>query len=510
MAAKSTKILCRACDMVVELPPFRKHITCLCPICKTALRSGFRTDLYNVAVVSIASVILMLTSLTLPFMTISSMGITQSMSLTSIFFILRDDWSVLLYLFLLFTFFCPLIMHTIVIGIVFFKLRISRQIAQLYSMCHRFSMVDVFVLGVLISLIKLVALAKVEFHSGFYSTLLFALLMVWCFSRGSPYFIWNLVEDQPKNSPLKTAKLGIRGIDQNLISCRHCGLVYKAKDGFEKANSLQTCPRCGHHNGIRAFHCYQKTIALLIAAVIVYIPSNVYPIMITSYLGTDTGSNIIDGVISLWAMKSYFVAAVILIASICIPLIKIICIVLLMYWSKWGFKGDTNKLNKLYRVVIFIGRWSMIDVFVVIIMSTLVRMSGLLTISPGMAVVCFSGVVLLTMIAAEEFDERLVWDKKYADDKELLQNYQRFTAWSESKAHTEHGDDNQQNDKLDANHQCHADALESKVKDDTTGYNSTGSADKVVKDSDECTEKASADKDGKDSDKCTGKDLAEN
>lgn len=510
MAAKSTKILCRACDMVVELPPFRKHITCLCPICKTALRSGFRTDLYNVAVVSIASVILMLTSLTLPFMTISSMGITQSMSLTSIFFILRDDWSVLLYLFLLFTFFCPLIMHTIVIGIVFFKLRISRQIAQLYSMCHRFSMVDVFVLGVLISLIKLVALAKVEFHSGFYSTLLFALLMVWCFSRGSPYFIWNLVEDQPKNSPLKTAKLGIRGIDQNLISCRHCGLVYKAKDGFEKANSLQTCPRCGHHNGIRAFHCYQKTIALLIAAVIVYIPSNVYPIMITSYLGTDTGSNIIDGVISLWAMKSYFVAAVILIASICIPLIKIICIVLLMYWSKWGFKGDTNKLNKLYRVVIFIGRWSMIDVFVVIIMSTLVRMSGLLTISPGIAVVCFSGVVLLTMIAAEEFDERLVWDKKYADDKELLQNYQRFTAWSESKAHTEHGDDNQQNDKLDANHQCHADALESKVKDDTTGYNSTGSADKVVKDSDECTEKASADKDGKDSDKCTGKDLAEN
>lgn len=430
MPAKSSKVLCRACDMVVELPPFRKHVTCACPQCDTILRSGSRTDIYNVAVVSVASVILLFTSLTLPFMTISVMGLTQSMSLTSIFFILRDDWSILLYLFLLFAFFCPLTMHCIVIGVVFFKLKISRQIAQLYTLCHRFSMVDVFVLGVLISLIKLVALAKVEFHAGFYCTLLFALLMVWCFSRGSPYFIWNLVEDQPPSSDLENARSGVRGIHQGLIACRHCGMVYKAKPGFKPRQMLQDCPRCGYHNGVRASKCYQKTIALLCAAVLLYIPSNVYPIMFTSYLGSDTGSNIIDGVISLWNMHSYFVAVVILIASICIPIIKIICILLLMYWAHWGFKGSAAKLNYLYRIVVFIGRWSMIDVFVVIIMSTVVRMSGLLTISPGLAIVCFSGVVLLTMLAAEEFDERLLWDKKLSNsdtmDKSFLKTYRQL------------------------------------------------------------------------------------
>lgn len=437
MIGKASKILCRACDMVVYMPPFRKKISCFCPQCNTSLRSGNRTELYNVAVVSIASLILMLTSITLPFMTISAMGLTQSMSLMSIFFILQDEWSFLLYLFLLCTFFCPLIMHCIVIGVVFFKMRISRQIAQLYAVCHRFSMVDVFVLGVLISLIKLIALANVEFHSGFYSTLLFALLMVWCFSRGSPYFIWLLVEDQPRDNPLKNAQTGKRGIEQRLILCRHCGLVYKADSDFKIKQSTQVCPRCKHHNGMRAQHCFQKSIALLCAALILYVPSNVYPIMFTSYLGTDNGSNIIDGVISLWHLHSYFVALVILIASICIPVLKIFCIVLLMYWAHYGFKGVTNKLNKLYRLVVFIGRWSMIDVFVVIIMSTVVRMSGLLTINPGLAIVCFSGVVLLTMLAAEEFDVRLLWDKYYEKSEQervVVQNAQRLHAFTAKKA----------------------------------------------------------------------------
>lgn len=486
MASKSSKVLCRACDMVVSLPPFRKHISCLCPQCKSTLRSGFHSDLYNVAVISVASVILMLTSITLPFMTISSMGISQSMSLISIVFILREDWSLLLCLFLLFTFFCPLIMHSIVIGVVFCNLRITKKLALLYMWCHRFSMVDVFVLGVLISLIKLVALAQVEFHSGFYSTLLFALLMVWCFSRGSPYVIWNLVEDQPKENALRKAHVGIRGIDQGLILCRHCGFIYKAAPNFVLHHSQQVCPRCDHSSGIRAHHCYQKTIALLISAVILYIPSNVYPIMFTSYLGSDMGSNIIDGVISLWGLHSYFVAIVILIASICIPIIKILCILLLMYWAHWGFKGNISNLNYLYRIVVFIGRWSMIDVFVVIIMSTVVRMSGLLSISPGLAIICFSGVVLLTMVAAEEFDERLLWDKKLeqldssstgSSSSNFIANYHRLDSFAHKKA------DTKDNAQAASNHQKPEADLESKqeasVKDNVEAQSKVESNAKI-------------------------------
>lgn len=434
MKKAKSKLLCRSCDLVVEVPPYRKGYRCVCPQCRSQLRSGNKVDIYNVAVVSVASIIVLLTSIFLPFMTISALGITQSMTLSSIFFILKQDWISLLYVCILFTFLCPLVMHLIVIGIVFFNLNVTKRLANLYMICHRFCMVDVFILGVLVSLIKLVALAEIHFHAGFYSAIIFALLMVWCYSRCSPYMIWNLVERY--DAELKHAHIGMRGIDQRLIMCSHCGMVFKSKArrkvsalsdekeaDLEARNGYQICPRCGHHCGYRKKQCYQKTIALLLAAIILYIPSNLYPIMYTSYLGTNIGANIIDGVISIWGMKSYFVALVILLASICIPVMKILCMVLLLVVSKRGLMINPSRYNMLYRVVLFIGKWSMIDVFVVIIMSTVVRMSSLLTISPGIAIVCFCAVVIITMIAAEEFDERLLWDRMY-DDLEKIKNKQ--------------------------------------------------------------------------------------
>ncbi len=485
MQRDKSKLLCRACDLVVQVPPYKKGVTCICPQCKSELRSGSRVSLYNLAVVSIASVIMLFTSVTLPFMTISSLGISQSMSLTSIVFVLHKNWSLLVAIFLLFTFCCPLIMHLIVIGIVFFGLKVNRFIANTYTFCHRFCMVDVFLLGVMVSLIKLVSLADISFHPGFTSAIVFSVLMVWCYSHGSPYKIWNLI--RPHDEELRNATVGMRGIDQGLIMCRHCGMVYKRKG--RKSNKLDqelesskiscaddkylyrgehTCPRCGHSNDNRSVMMYQKTAALLIAAVILYIPSNVYPIMFTNYLGSNVGSDILDGVISLWGMGSYFVASVILIASICIPIAKILCILLLLYITKYGFKGYPSRYNKLYRIILFIGRWSMIDVFVVIIMATVVRMSVLtispgiavvffcftvlvtmiilfigrwsmidvfvviimatvvrmsvLTISPGIAVVFFCFTVLVTMLAAEEYDERMLWDIALAKNRDSIIN----------------------------------------------------------------------------------------
>lgn len=438
MQRDKSKLLCRACDLVVQVPPYKKGVTCVCPQCKSELRSGSRVSLYNLAVVSIASVIMLFTSVTLPFMTITSLGISQSMSLTSIVFVLHKNWSLLVAIFLLFTFCCPLIMHSIVIGIVFFGLKVNRFIANTYTFCHRFCMVDVFLLGVMVSLIKLVSLADISFHPGFTSSIVFAVLMVWCYSHGSPYKIWNLI--RPHDEELSSATVGMRGIDQGLIMCRHCGMVYKRKgrksnkiDQDLESNNISCaeheylyrgehkCPRCGHSNDNRSVMMYQKTAALLIAAVILYIPSNVYPIMFTNYLGNNVGSDILDGVISLWGMGSYFVASVILIASICIPIAKILCILLLLYITKYGFKGYPSRYNKLYRIILFIGRWSMIDVFVVIIMATVVRMS-VLTISPGIAVVFFCFTVLVTMLAAEEYDERMLWDIALAKNRDSIIN----------------------------------------------------------------------------------------
>ena len=426
--AAPSKQLCRSCDLVFEMPPYQRGVKVVCPRCRTQQRSGYKVSIYDLAVVSIASVIMLFTALTLPFLSISALGISQSMSLISIFYVLQDNWALLLYVCLLFTFLFPLGMHLIVIAHVFLRLKLTPTVANLYAFCYRFAMVDVFILGVLVSLVKLVGLAEVSFHVGFFTAMVFALLMIWCYRHGSPYRIWGLVLHHT-SAGLMQAKVGVRGIDQGLIMCRHCGMVYrrlsppspaqKARAGAQGSinarhatlyDGVQACPRCGSCNDNRARHCGQKTMALLITALILYVPSNVYPIMFTGYLGSNLGSNIIDGVISLWGMGSYFVALVILVASICIPVIKILCLIALLIYAYFRPTACPSKFSKLYHLVLFIGRWSMIDVFVVIIMSTVVRITGIITIDPGIAIIFFCGVVLITMLAADEFDERLIWD----------------------------------------------------------------------------------------------------
>lgn len=333
-----------------------------------------------------------------PFLSLSILGINQEMRLISIFTVLHTDWILLLYVCVLFTFLFPLFMLFTIIGIGLFNLKVTPIIGEIYAFSHRFCMIDVFILGVLVSLIKLTALVEVEFHSGFILSGIFSVMMIWLYTKVKPQDIWNKV----KSANIDIVP-GITGKKQNLLLCRHCSFVYNAR--FYKR-----CPRCGHIGRVRNYDCYQKAAALLLSAIILYLPSNLYPIMFTSYLGNETGSNILEGVVTLWQMDSYFVACVIFLASICIPVLKIIALLVLMFIVKYRRSQKPQLLSKCYRIVSFIGKWSMIDVFVVIIMTSVVRFSGLMTINPGFSIITFCLVVIITIFAAEEFDERLIWD----------------------------------------------------------------------------------------------------
>ncbi len=380
------------------MPPYKEGIKCSCPRCGATLRSGRIYSLRQCAVISIAALIFFVLSLFEPFLSLSTLGINQEMRLISIFTVLHTDWLLLLYVCVLFTFLFPLFMLFTIIETGLFNLKITPIIGEIYAFSHRFCMIDVFILGVLVSLIKLTALVDVEFHTGFILSGIFSVMMIWLYTKVRPQDIWDKV---------KTAKVdiipGITGKNQHLSLCRHCSFVYDSR-------SYKKCPRCGHIRQIRNYDCYQKAAALLLSAIILYFPSNLYPIMFTSYLGNETGSNILEGVVTLWQMDSYFVAGVIFLASICIPVLKIIALIILMIIVKYRRPQRPKLLSKFYRIVAFIGKWSMIDVFVVIIMTSVVRFSGLMTIDPGFAIITFCLVVIITMFAAEEFDERLIWD----------------------------------------------------------------------------------------------------
>jgi paraquat-inducible protein A len=193
-----------------------------------------------------------------------------------------------------------------------------------------------------------------------------------------------------------------------LASCHVC---YKLAP-----ERLHRCPRCRAPLHLRVPESLQRTVALLITAVVLYIPANVLPIMTTTQLGRGTDSTILGGVILLIHMGSYPVAAVIFIASVLVPIGKLFALAWLSWTVARRHASSHRQRTVLYRITEFIGRWSMTDVFVVTILVALIHLGGVLRITAGPAAIAFGGVVIVTMLAAESFDSRLIWDQLGEDD----------------------------------------------------------------------------------------------
>jgi paraquat-inducible protein A len=160
----------------------------------------------------------------------------------------------------------------------------------------------------------------------------------------------------------------------------------------------------------------QRVLAWLVAGVIAYIPANIYPMLLTSTFGKTTENTIVGGVIALIDHGSYGVALIVFAASVVIPIGKFIAILYLVLSVRSAAIIRGHGRQRLYEVVEFIGRWSMIDVFVVAILAALVQLNFAATINPGIAAVSFSLSVAFTMLSAQNFDPRLLWDAYEADD----------------------------------------------------------------------------------------------
>jgi len=198
-----------------------------------------------------------------------------------------------------------------------------------------------------------------------------------------------------------------------LIRCHTCGkLAFDVgHDDFE-----EHCPRCHAPMHMRATNSLSRTWALLITAVILYVPANVLPIMTVTYFGAGEPDTIMSGIILLLQMGSYPIAAVIFIASILVPLLKMVAllILLLSVQSKWVL--DDRQRTRMYRAVELVGRWSMLDIFVIALLVALVNFGSIAQIVSGPGATAFGSVVVLTMLAATTFDARLIWDKETTDD----------------------------------------------------------------------------------------------
>ena len=188
---------------------------------------------------------------------------------------------------------------------------------------------------------------------------------------------------------------------RGLAVCHICGLVEPVAG--------RHCSRCLTSLHLRKPAALQRTWALMIGAAILYLPANLLPVLdVQSSIKGEQKSTIISGVIQFWQDGDYPVAAIIFTASIMIPILKIISLIWLCLATGHGRRPEAT--TKLYRVTEFIGRWSMVDVFVVAILVGVVQLGSVMTIYPGEGALAFAGVVILTMVAATSFDPRLIWD----------------------------------------------------------------------------------------------------
>ncbi len=261
-------------------------------------------------------------------------------------------------------------------------------------------MVDVFFLAVLVSVVKLAGMASVVPGVSLWAFLLLVFTLSGALASLDPEEVWTRL-GAPAAGGAGTPRT-------NILSCRNCGLLMEVPPGAER--SRLACHRCGAALYTRKPDSIVRTWALVITAVVLYVPANVLPIMRVTSLGNEQSDTILSGVMYFIEHGDWPLALVIFVASVFVPLIKLLILVFLLISVQRGSLWRPRDRTRLYRLTEVVGRWSMVDVYVVTVLVALIHLGNLATIEPAPGAVFFSGVVIVTMLAAMAFDPRLIWD----------------------------------------------------------------------------------------------------
>ena len=380
------EIECHECALEVNIPTLIVGKKAKCPRCGFVLTAHHANANDRIVAFSITALIFLIVSIPFEFLSFQSGGLENSFSIISSFSILMDNnYAVLAFLQLVTIVVIPAIL---LLSLLFLLIPLRRgsyplkghRLFKLIFKLMPWSMVEIFLIGVLVSLVKIIAMADVQLGSSFYAFVFFSISMTSALLHIDKTRLQKQL-NQARNSSID------QSIDQSILSKS----TAKPKPLFNKSDSIQ------------------HTWALIITSIVLYIPANSLPIMNTRLLGQDDPSTILGGVILLWNMGSYPIALIIFIASVAVPVAKILALAWLNYSVQFDRTNLTNERIKLYRIAEFVGRWSMVDVFVVIILASLIQLGNTISIYPGSATIAFSGVVIITMLAAMSFDSHLIW-----------------------------------------------------------------------------------------------------
>ncbi|MBL6079719.1 PqiA/YebS family transporter subunit [Belnapia sp. T18] len=396
---------CDGCGSMVRIGPLARGEEARCPRCETVLRRHAAASLEVPFALCIAGLVLYAVTMTMPFLGLQLLGQLRSSHVeTGAFAFLQDGYGLLSVLVLLTLVAVPL-MRLLLLLTVLGGLRLREAPRWLYKPFRwherlaQWAMLEVFLFGVLVSYTRLADLAQVEIGPAAYGLAALALAQVALNARLDADRVWEALEARgavsaPERRPEEKA---------GLIGCDCCRVVVPARPG-------EACLRCDAPLHVRKPNSVARSWALIVAAVVLYVPANAFPVMEIVTFGRGGPHTILGGAWEFVESGFWPLALVVFLASVAVPLLKLIGLAIMLLGihrrSDHGLIGKT----RLYRVVEAIGRWSMIDIFVVSVLIALVRFGSVASISAGLGAACFAGVVVLTILAAEAFDPRLMWD----------------------------------------------------------------------------------------------------
>ncbi len=419
-------LACPDCDLLQRVAALPPGTTAKCGRCGRAIAVNRPDSLDRTLALTLAAAFVLIVANVMPLMDLSVSGRTAS---TTIIGGAMEMWIRGEKITALLVAFCTVAAPAIHIAILLAVLMGARQypvpswVGTLLRWSHHYEpwgMIEVMMLGIMVALIKIAELATVLPGLGMFAAGTLVVLIPAITVSFDPQVVWRRVVWADGEPPPQTPAAGnappgkgpskfkriMTGMMLGLVTCETCGLLSKPADIHEPGS----CPRCGAELEMRKHDTLQKAWALLIAAFVCYIPANVLPVMVSQTLVGSEDDTILSGVVLLYKTGSWHLALIVLIASVIIPLAKIFCIgYLLVSVQRRSIKDQRDRM-KLYRVVEFVGRWSMLDVFVVTFTVALIQMQPLMAIKPGTGVLFFAAVVVLTMIAAESFEPRMIWD----------------------------------------------------------------------------------------------------
>lgn len=394
---------CACCDLIVDVPDIAKKQVARCPHCGHKLCKANTNYDSRIVAFSISALIMLLSSMFYPFISFSSSGITQTITLPDSARILFNYDSELLGLFIdLSIIALPMSLLIILIPLHLGILKalpehVARRLLKFTLALEPWIMSEIFLIGVLISMVKIMALADITFGISFWAYICFVILYISTLVHLNRHRLWAQIK--PIQMLTNTQHV-TRAIDESIKACHVCHQL--CNDNI--------CVRCHSKTHIRNPHSIQKAVAWLLTSFICYIPANILPIMNTTSLGEESPSTLIGGVIVLWKSGSYPIAIVIFLASVVVPLAKACVLSFLCIMVTKPANKHTKRYTRIYQLTEFIGKWSMIDVFVVAILVALVQLGNLMSVTPGLGIVFFSTMVICQMMAAHAFDPRLLWD----------------------------------------------------------------------------------------------------